>query len=94
MNASAVAVVEDLADVVFAYGVSDEYRYASLVRILTFTYLSSSLTLFFLISTIPGGINCAFLSQCFIRINDIISFGFVLDNERQSCDLSSQILLI
>lgn len=27
MNASAVAVVEDLADVVFAYGVSDEYSF-------------------------------------------------------------------
>ena len=28
MNAAAVTVVEDMADVVFAYGVSDEYRYA------------------------------------------------------------------
>jgi len=33
MNASAVAVVEDLSDIVFAYGVSDEYRYAFIVQI-------------------------------------------------------------
>jgi len=33
MNASAVAVVEDLSDIVFAYGVSDEYRYAFIKQI-------------------------------------------------------------
>lgn len=33
MNASAVAVVEDLGDIVFAYGVSDEYRYAFIMKI-------------------------------------------------------------
>lgn len=28
MNAAAVTVVEDMSDIVFAYGVSDEYRFA------------------------------------------------------------------
>jgi tRNA(His) 5'-end guanylyltransferase len=38
MNAAAVTVVEDMADIVFAYGVSDEYRYAFLLGSLGFEW--------------------------------------------------------
>ena len=85
MNSCAVAVLEEFRDVVFSYGVSDEYRYQKLV----FVYLELEVE----ILQFNMIIHFIYSYHCFFMLKNF-TCSFVLRKDSQFCQRLARCLFL